>query len=312
MGLTLCAKNLQGTIAMKYQQHCKFYGTHLNVREEDIKTDAFNTILNNYNRHVADGIPRWDRPGQDGGIWMETWASRCLDNNSVTRAGLHIIEGIYGRDGHFMDGPNEGDLANDYMTNYIIFGLNQFYVDIIGHWIGGHEPGNFGLFHMAQELGRISTINPANIPVYEWDAEHGATLKTYNEFQRHPLKTYYLQKDYNGGVEDYWHMADEPFDYSSLSNSRIMVNQPPFILGENYPNPVRDKTHIPYQIRKPGHVLIEVFNEQGRLVEILVNKKEIPGNHIITWNSSNHPAGLYLYRMRFEGMTHTGNMVVIH
>lgn len=177
MGLTLCAKNLQGTIAMKYQAHCKFYGQHLDINEQDLHTNAFDTIINNYNRHVADGYPRWDRPGQDGGIWMETWASRCLDNNSVIRAGLHIIEGIYGRDGHFMDGPNEGGLANDYMTNYIIFGLNQFYVDIIGHWIGGHEPGNFGLFHMAQELGRISTINPANIPVYEWDAEDGATLK---------------------------------------------------------------------------------------------------------------------------------------
>ena len=160
----------------------------------DILTHAFGTIQNNYNRHVADGVPRWDRPGTDGGIWMETWASRCLDNNSVTLAGLHVIEGVYGRDGHFIAGPNEGGLANDHMTNVIIFGLNPFYVDIIGHWIGGHEPGNFGLFHMAMERGMISTINPADIPVYEWDAESGAVLKTLDQFQRYPLKTSYLQK----------------------------------------------------------------------------------------------------------------------
>ena len=312
MGLTLCAKNLQGTIAMNYQQHCKFYGSHLNIKEEDVQPNAFNTILTNYNRHVAEDVPRWDRPGQEGGIWMETWGSRCLDNNSGTRAGLHIIEGIYGRDGHFMDGPNEGNLANDYMTNYIIFGLNPYYVDIIGHWIGGHEPGNFGLFHMAREQGIISTINPVNIPIYEWDADGGAILKALSEFQRHDLKTYYLQKDYDGGIEETWHMVDEPFDYTSVSNTRITPFQPPFNLGENFPNPVSAKTHITYQIRKPGHVLIEVINQQGRTVAILVNMHVDTGNHMITWNSSNHPAGIYLYRMRFEGLIYGGKMVVIH
>ncbi len=311
MGLTLCAKNLQGTIAMNYQEHCKFYGYPMKVREEDIHPNAFDTILNNYNRHVAEGVPRWDRPGEDGGIWMETWASRCLDNNSVTRAGLHIIEGIYGRDGHFMNGPNEGGLANDYMTNYIIFGLNPYAVDIIGHWIGGHEPGNMGLFHMAREKGLITTINPANIPIYEWDSEGGAVLKALSDFQRYSLKTYYLQKDYDGGIEDYWHMVDEPFDYFSVSGSRVIAHQHPFNLGENFPNPVCTKTQIPYQIQQPGHVLLEVINEQGRIVDILVNRKEIPGNHMITWNSSNHPAGLYLYRMRFNGNDTTGRMVVI-
>lgn len=176
MGLTLCAKNLQGTNTKNYQQHCRQYGNHVDIYEDDIKQNAFDTILENYNRHLSDGIPRWDRPEQDGGLWMETWASRCLDNNSVIPAGLHVIEGIYGRDGHFMDGPSPEGLASDYMTNYIIFGRNPFSVDIIGHWIGGHEPGNFGLFHMAREKGMVSTFNPLNIPVYEWDTEIGATL----------------------------------------------------------------------------------------------------------------------------------------
>jgi len=311
MGLTLCAKNIQGTIAMNYQKHCSVHGSHLDILEQDIQTNAFSSIQNNYNRHVADGVPRWDKPGQEGGIWMETWASRCLDNNSVTTAGLHVIEGVYGRDGHFIDGPNDGGLANDYMCNVIIFGLNPFYVDIIGHWIGGHEPGNFGLFHMAMERGMISTINPANIPVYEWDAASGATLKALDEFQRQPLKTNYLQKDYDGASEEYWHMVDEYFDYSSVSGTIIKVNPLPFKLGENFPNPFSDVTHIPFQIQKAGHVFIEVINEQGRTVDILENRQMNPGNHMITWNSSNHPAGLYLYRMQFGGMLQSGKMLLL-
>ncbi len=312
MGMTLCAKNIQGTIAMNYQQHCKVYGSHLDILEDDIRTDAFTSIQNNYNRHVAEGIPRWDRPGQEGGIWMETWASRCLDNNSVTPAGLHVIEGVYGRDGHFIDGPNEGGLANDYMCNVIIFGLNPFYVDIIGHWIGGHEPGNFGLFHMAKEKGMISTIDPAKISVYEWDAASGAELKALDEFQRHPLKTSYLRKDYDGGNEDYWHMVDEYFDYSAVSGTILQPMSHPFKLGANYPNPFSEQTHIPFRIQKAGHVFMEVINAQGKTVDILLDRQMVPGNHMISWNSSNQAAGLYLYRMRFGGMLQSGNMLVVH
>ncbi len=312
MGLTLCAKNLQGTLAMKYQRHCNSYGDHLQINGEHIQPNAFETILNNYNRHQLQGIPRWDRPGQSGGIWMETWGSRCLDNNSVTQARLHVIEGVYGRDGHFMDGPGEGGLANDHMTNYIIFGLNPFAVDIIGHWIGGHEPGNFGLFHMAMEKGMISTIDPEEIPVYEWDMDQGATLKELTEFQRYDLLTYYLQKDYNGGTEGYWHMVNEPFDYSSVSNPYQLNSQALCDLGKNYPNPVLGMTYIPYRIGKQGHVRIEIINQNGQITDRLVDRVVVSGNHLVTWNASYKPAGLYLCRMKFDHLDLSHKMIVAH
>ena len=27
------------------------------------------------------------------------------------------------------------------MTNIVIFGKNNYLVDIVGHWLGGHSPG---------------------------------------------------------------------------------------------------------------------------------------------------------------------------
>jgi hypothetical protein len=54
------------------------------------------------------------------------------------------------------------------MTNIVIFGKNPYLVDNVGHWLGGHEPGNFGLFHIAMERGKLGVINPMKIPVYEW------------------------------------------------------------------------------------------------------------------------------------------------
>jgi hypothetical protein len=242
---------------------------------------------------------------------METWASRCLDNNAVTKAGLHIIEGVYGRDGHFMAGPNDG-LANDYMTNCIIFGLNPFYVDIIGHWIGGHEPGNFGLFHMAREDGRIATMNPANIKVYEWDPDTGATYRHLSAFDRHPLKTGYLRRDYDGQSEDYWHMVDEHFDYAAFGDpSTGIAPTLNFNLGVNYPNPVSHRTHIPFQLVKGAPVRLEIIDNKGAVVDVLLDSFMPAGSHMTTWDCQQHPAGLYLYRMRTGGQTLHGKMMVI-
>jgi len=307
MGLTLCAKNLQGTIAMNYQAHCKSFGELMNgVDPGDLNPSANAELLDSYNRHKASGIPRWDRPGSSGGIWQETWANRCIDNNSVTLAGLHIIEGIYGRDGNFMDGPGKDGLATDYMTNYIIFGRNQYHVDNIGHYLGGHEPGNFGLFHIAKERGMSSTINPAEIPLYEWDKDEGAKRAELNSFKRYPLKTNYLRRDYNGGNEPYWHMVNESYEYGTINNEML------FTLEQNFPNPVRTTTRIIFVIPSGGHVRAEVLNSKGMLAEVLTDRQLNAGTHSISWNAVNYPSGMYFCRISFGGSIRSQKIMVIH
>jgi hypothetical protein len=314
MGLTLCAKNLQGTIAMNYQAHCTSYGeTMYGVNADHICPTANIDIMTNYSRHLQNGIPRWDRPGGDtGGLWQETWATRCLDNNSVIFAGLHIIEGIYGRDGNFMDGPNSGGLASDYMTNYIIFGRNAFHVDIIGHYLAGHEPGNFGLFHMAKERGMSSTINPMEIPVYKWEVENGAIYADLNSFQRYPLKTYYLQRDYGGQSEPYWHMVDEPYNYSTTSVIDLSANKDNFFMEPAFPNPIKNTATFNFHIPENGRVTIVIINDRGRIVDIPLNRQLNGGDHTIFWNSNDTPSGLYISRIYFNNFTRIQKILVVH
>ena len=197
MGMTLCCKNLQGSIAHNYQRLCA------DLRSQDAPTDyqcdeVIEKITANYWRHCHENrIPRWDLIGEVGGIWQETWATRTIDHVSATPCGLHMIEGIYSRDndGYFgvhpidvnhvymdsnpeavkkygrriLQGKSMTGSAKDYMTNFIIFGMNPYYVDTLGFWLAGHEPGNFGLFHLALERGMITTFDPSQIPLYLWD-----------------------------------------------------------------------------------------------------------------------------------------------
>ncbi len=226
MGLTLCAKNVQGTIAHPYQGFCGgLRGPVGRCDRDTLHRDYEKVVEENWKRHVADGIPRWDKPGDRGfdcGIGMETWATRTLDNVSVCKAGLCVVEAIYGRDGSHIVGPHPPydrgsrtrGRTKDYMTNFILFGMNPFHVDIIGHWLGGHEPGNFGLFHLAIERGMSRYLDPRSIPLYRWEGGK-AVASTLDSFERTPLLSYYLRRDYGGGEEDVYHMCDEPYDYGA-------------------------------------------------------------------------------------------------
>jgi len=318
MGITLCCKNIQGTIAKNYQEHCSRYDGKMSIDYAHANPNWSADIGANYTRHKTNGIPRWDKPGTSGGIWMETWASRCLDNNSVTKAGLHVVEGVYGRDGDgFLNGPNKGTKltsgeAWDYMSNIIIFGKNQIYVDIIGHWLAGHEPGNFGLFHIAKERGLSKRLNPANIPVYEWKADGTAALTPLSSFTRTPLLTYYLQRDYSGGTEAKYHMCNEPYTYPTEATGVDEETRPQaFVLHQNRPNPFNPTTTIEYSIPRGGNVRLEVYNSTGQLVDVLADGHMAAGSHMAAWNTTGKASGTYFYRFRYGGLTETKKMTLL-
>lgn len=218
MGMTLTLKNLQGMCISPYVHFCEGVDATL-AQPASVRKDFQPTLEENvaklHAQHLKAGYPRWDRPGRDwnSGYGMEMWAQRTCDSLSVTKFGLNIIEGIYGRNGNaFMEGPGPDGQAEDFMTNLLIFGRDPFRVDVIGHWLAGHEPGNFGLFHIARERGLSTVVDPMQIPVYDW-ASGDPKMKPLTGFQRASLKTYYLRRDYNGQTEPLYHMVDEPFEY---------------------------------------------------------------------------------------------------
>lgn len=321
MGITLNAKNLQGSIAKNYQAHCSSWNMTMNSAHKNPSAQADITAY--HAAHKEAGVPRWDRPGTNwnSGLGMELWGSRCLDNNAATPVGLHIIEGIYGRDGNFKNGPYMSDgtvdlnstkgIAHDFMSNVIIFGKNQFNNDIIGHWIAGQEPGNFGLFHMAMSRGMNEYLNPFSIPVYEWiDGE--AVLTPLSDFPRTPLLTYYLQRNYDGQTENYWHYVDEPYDYSSVDVDKRYSGKPEaFVLHQNRPNPFNPTTSIQFDIPSDGNVRLEVYNASGQLVDVVADGFKVRGTHMAVWNTNGRSSGVYFYRLKFKGFAETKKMTLL-
>ena len=309
-GLTLCCKNFQGAVANGYQNFCNISGNIKIFPQKHVNPQVENDLNASLRRHVADGIPRWDTErSQD----QELWAARTLDNLSATTFGLHVVEGIYGHDGHFSRGPNPpGNEDNakgaawDYMSNILIFGMDPFRIDIIGHWLGGHEPGNFGFFHIARERNMSTVLNPSHIPVYLWEHDR-VYLKPLNSFERTPLRTNYLQRVSEPDREPLWHMCDEPFDYSSVPDEKLKYPAKAGfrVLTKTTPTSEYPLVTMEYYLPEKGHAWLELIDDSDETREVFVNALNERGFHMASLNTDRYASGNYEVRFRFKDVDET-------
>ena len=205
MCMTLSVKNEQGLVVNPFVEFCSGWRMVTGVPDfmkPEINPNAEADVKKFFERHLKMNYSRYESRASLGPIGQEIWAHKTCDHMSVMNTGLAMIEGIYGRDG---DGFEEG---RDYLTNLVMFSKDKFRLDTIGMYLGGHEPGNVHLFRIAKERGLTDTFNPWEIPVYEW-VNGAAVRRKLTDFERTPLRTYYLQKP----GEPLYHLVNEPFDY---------------------------------------------------------------------------------------------------
>lgn len=106
-------------------------------------------------------------------------------------------------------------------------------------------------------------------------------------------------------------------NYSGGVKSESLFHLPAqFQLHQNYPNPFNSLTTIKYRIPKSGLARIEVFNNLGQIIKVLLNKKLHPGQHAISWNATDKygrpvPTGIYYCLMRYNGNTAIRKMLLI-
>ena len=323
-GMTLCCKNHQGAVANKYQRFC-----HANTALKDyhykyLHPQALQNARKLYDLHLAKKIPYWDKlvpPGKENRLNQDLWCQRTLDSLSATNMGLCIIEGIYGREGCFLSGPNppqNNDLgkkeARDYMTNVILFGKYPIMVDIIGHWLAGHEPGNFGFFHFAMDRGLSTLVDPRKIPVYLW-SENSAVREPLETFRRTPIRADYIPKGkdrYYGQSPQEWFMYYEPFDYSTIDESVPVIADTPgvHVLDTIKPYPANPRIHFEYTIPSSEYVRLDIIDESGNRFNTLVNGYRHKGSHCASWIITNRPSGKYYLSFRYNDFSESREFVL--
>ena len=304
MGITGAVKNLQGMAGRRFHQFCgghyDIFKTYDKRYHQFFQPDYMDRITELQKKHEEQGMPRWksqiDRPPYGGGLFMEQWVQRMIDAYKVAPTGINIVEGIYGRDGDgFSGGPHDGK-AKNFMSNNIIFGKDAFRVDIIAHWLAGHEPGNFGLFHIGIERGVSDVLDPFDIPVYLWEDGKAKKVKL-DTFKRTPLLTLYMRRNYDGINEDRYHMVDEPFNYESWKSGKTTYQSKPSIraIGTDNKNGIVMEVGVPEE----SNVYVDIRNRFGDVVWRLQADGLEPGKHEVVWDGFSQPG---MYTMYVKGM----------
>ena len=297
-GVTGAIKNLQGTCANRFSNFCGSYANIFRSYDERLHKYFHENYLDKVNelhkRHIAEGYPRWNeklaRAPFNAGLYIEQWAQRMCDAYSVMNIskGIHVLEGIYWRDGDgFTLGPHNGR-AMDFMCNMTLFGRDPFRIDIVAHWLAMHEPGNFGLFHIANERGLTNVLDPFDIPVYIWNNGRARSAKL-NSLKRHPLKVDYNKQE----GEEVYHLCDEPFDYKAWKKTgKIAAIEPSIkVIGTDSDNHIVMDVAVP----KKGDVYVDILNNQGEVVWKMHAPDLEQGNHQVVWDGFCQPGMFNAY-----------------
>lgn len=84
-----------------------------------------------------------------------------------------------------------------------------------------------------------------------------------------------------------------------------------FALYPNYPNPFNPETAIRYDLPGGYDVTLSVYNTIGERVAFLSEGFRGPGSHIIRWDASGLPTGVYFYQLRAGPYTDIRKMVLM-
>ena len=76
-------------------------------------------------------------------------------------------------------------------------------------------------------------------------------------------------------------------------------------------NPLSGNTIISYNLQNTGHVIINIFDQQGKRVASIANGMVTSGLHEAVWNTKQIPSGLYFCKVALDGRDLAAGKVVV-
>jgi hypothetical protein len=84
-----------------------------------------------------------------------------------------------------------------------------------------------------------------------------------------------------------------------------------YALRQNYPNPFNPKTSISFDLVDNGFVKLTIYNPMGQQVASVVSGEMPAGRHTVTFDASDLPSGMYLYRLEVNGFSAVRKMLLM-
>ena len=116
----------------------------------------------------------------------------------------------------------------------------------------------------------------------------------------------FASMDYDNFYANHLVWIEHDYEYVNIQYDEHFSNPKNFYLMAVYPNPFNPKTTIQFNIVNKSKVLLQIYDITGRLVETLLDRIMLHGDHEIIWNAENLPSGIY-----FSIIT-SGNLIKTH
>jgi flagellar hook assembly protein FlgD len=103
---------------------------------------------------------------------------------------------------------------------------------------------------------------------------------------------------------------------ASVGGNKVTGVLKTFALLQNYPNPFNPTTTIQYELTKPSHVVVRIFDLSGKSVRTLTKDYSDAGMEQIVWNGRNDggtlvASGAYIYQVEVNGLVLSKKMLLI-
>jgi hypothetical protein len=113
---------------------------------------------------------------------------------------------------------------------------------------------------------------------------------------------------YSGSAPDIG-AVESPYTSGIINPYQTLPNT--FALYHNYPNPFNPSTEISFTLPKNEKATLKIYDLLGREVQTLVNGYKKAGSYHVTFDGSNLPSGIYLYRLETPSFVQIHKMILM-
>lgn len=84
-----------------------------------------------------------------------------------------------------------------------------------------------------------------------------------------------------------------------------------FTLNQNYPNPFNPSTILSYTLKTEARVKLTVYNLVGQSVAVVADESQSAGYHEYSFDATDLPAGVYLYKLQVGDFSSVKRMTLV-
>ena len=121
---------------------------------------------------------------------------------------------------------------------------------------------------------------------------------------------YFTQSSQNSTLREIIGVVENALGYEPVSSVRDNPEELSDLLLNNYPNPFSSGTTIKFNIDKPGHAIIKIYNIMGQEIETLANGQFNAGINEVQWIPNDVPGGMYFVNLEFGGYMQTKKLIL--